>query len=164
MELKQMRKLENEEKAYLAGFLDGDGCILTQLIKSSKYKYGYTVRVSIVFYQKTNKHWFLIQLKRVLGGNLRKKNDGMSELTITGFQPVKNLLITLRPYLRIKKRLALLVLEIIEEYKNTKTEADFLKVCKKFDKTADLTDSKKRKHTYSSVKFYLNSPVETENK
>ena len=53
---------------------------------------------------------------------------------------------------------------IIEEYKSTKTEADFLKVCKKIDKTADLTDSKKRKHTYSSVKLSLKFPVETENK
>jgi intein/homing endonuclease len=164
MELKKIRRLNNEEKAYLAGFLDGDGCILTQLVKSSEYKYGYTVRVSVVFYQKITRHWFLIQLQKKLGGNLRKKNDGMSELTITGFKPVHNLLITLRPFLRIKKQLALLVLEIIEEYKSTKTEADFLKVCKKIDKIANLTYSKKRKHTYSSVISFLNSPVETENK
>ena len=43
-----------------------------------------------------------------------------------------------------------------------RSEADFLEVCKKIDKTAEYTDSKKRKHTYSSVKNYLNSPVETE--
>jgi len=164
MKLKQIGNLEHRDKAYLAGFLDGDGCILTQLIKSSKYKYGYNIRVSVCFYQKTNKYWFLIQLQRILGGNLKKKGGDMSNLTITGFQPVKNLLIALKPYLRIKKHLALLVLEIIEEYKNTKTEADFLKVCKKIDKTADLTDSKKRKHTYSSVKLSLKFPVETENK
>ena len=79
-----------------------------------------------------------------------------------GFKPVKNLLIALQPYFRLKPRLAKLVLEIIDEYSQIQNEADFLEVCKKIDKTAEYTDSKKRKNTYSSVKAYLNSPVETE--
>ena len=44
-----------EDKNYIAGFLDGDGSILTQLVKGSNYKYNFTIRVSIVFYQKTKK-------------------------------------------------------------------------------------------------------------
>ena len=86
----------------------------------------------------------------------------MSELYITGFTLVKNFLTVLHPYFRLKPRLAKLVLEIIDEYSQVQTEADFLEVCKKIDKTAEYTDSKKRKNTYSSVKAYLNSPVETE--
>ena len=86
----------------------------------------------------------------------------MSELYITGFTPVKTFLEVLYPYSRLKKRLIRLVLEIIEEYHHIQTEADFLQVCLKIDKTAEYTDSKKRKHTFSSVKAYLNSPVETE--
>ena len=92
---------------------------------------------------------------------IRKRNDGMSELYITGFTPVKNSLYTSTIF-SLKPRLAKLVLEIIEEYSQVQTEADFLEVCKKIDKTAEYTDSKKRKNTYSSVKAYLNSPVETE--
>ena len=65
-------------------------------------------------------------------------------------------------YSRLKERLIRLVLEIIEEYSQVHTEAAFLQVCLKIDKTAKYTDSKKRKHTYSSVKAHLNSPVETE--
>ena len=105
-----------------------------------------------------------MKLRKLLGKEwkLRKRNDGMSELYITGFTPVKNLLLILKPYFRLKSRLAKLVLEIIDEYSQIQNEADFLEVCKKIDKTAEYTDSKKRKNTYSSVKAYLNSPVETE--
>ena len=152
--------LTNEDKAYLAGFLDGDGSIHAQLIKS-KTRYGYHPRVSVVFYQKTTRHWFLMHLYKMLGlGVLRKRNDGMSELTITGFTPVKKILLLLVSFLKIKKNLAILVLNIIEENKRVTSRASFLEVCKKIDETARYTDSKKRKNTYSSVKNYLDSPVD----
>lgn len=164
MKQKYINKLTDSDKNYLAGFLDGDGCVLTQIIKNSKYKHGHTVRVSVVFYQSTKRHWFFIKLKSLLGKGwkIRKRNDGMSELYITGFTPVKTFLEILQPYSRLKERLIRLVLEIIEEYSQIQTEADFLQVCLKIDKTAEYTDSKTRKNTYSSVKAYLNSPVETE--
>jgi|TARA_B110000967_G_scaffold194063_1_gene222185 hypothetical protein len=164
MKLKSITKLTEADMHYLAGFLDGDGSIMAQIVKGNGYKYGYTIRVTVCFYQKTTRHWFLLKLRKLLGKEwkVRKKNDGMSELYITGFTPVKNLLSILQPYFRLKPRLAKLVLEIIEEYSQVQTEAGFLEVCKKIDKTAEYTDSKKRKNTYSSVKAYLNSPVETE--
>lgn len=161
MTLRSLEKLSSENKYYLSGFLDADGCILTQIVKDSSYKYGYTMRVSVVFYQLNKRYWFLMQLKDSLGmGALRQKKDGMAELTITGFKPVENLLKSLLPCLRIKKPLAKLVLEIIDKYKQVSTEADFLKVCILVDKTAELTDSKNRKNTYFSVRKYLDSRKE----
>ena len=164
MKLKQINKLTTNQLSYIAGFLDGDGSIMVQIVKNKTYKYGHTIRVTICFYQKTKRHWFLLKLKKLLGKEwkIKKRDDGMSELYITGFKPVKNLLVTLQPYFRLKPRLSKLVLEIIDEYSQIQNEADFLEVCKKIDKTAEYTDSKKRKNTYSSVKTYLNSPVETE--
>ena len=47
-------KITELELAYIAGFLDGDGSIMTQIVKNESYKYGYTIRISIVFYQKTS--------------------------------------------------------------------------------------------------------------
>lgn len=35
--------LANEKRAYIAGFSDGEGCILAQIVKGKDYKYGYTV-------------------------------------------------------------------------------------------------------------------------
>ena len=164
MKLKQTQKLNDKELAYIAGFLDGDGSIMAQIVKDKSYKYGHTVRVTVALYQKTSRHWFLIKLRKLLGPDwsLKKGKDGMSVLSRTGFTPIYNFLSIIKPYLILKPRLALLVLQIIDEYSQVQSEADFLEVCKKVDKTAEYTDSKKRKHTYSSVKDYLNSPVETE--
>ena len=162
--MKKINKLNTNELSYIGGFLDGDGSIMVQIIPNKGYKYGHGIRVTVSFYQKTKRHWFMIKLRKLLGldWSIRKRNDGISEVYKTGFTPVKNFLLIIKPYLIMKSRLASLVLQIIEEYSQVQSEADFLEVCKKIDKTAEYTDSKKRKHTYSSVKNYLNSPVETE--
>lgn len=159
--MNNIKNLSSEDKYYLAGFLDGSASIHVQIVKS-KTKYGYLPRVSIVFYQKTSKHWFLMDLKKMIGfGVLKKLNNGISELTITGVTPVKNILLIISPFLKLKRSLSVLILNIIEEYKRVDSTASFLEVCKKIDETARYTDSKK-KNTYSSVKNYLDSPVETE--
>ena len=46
-------KLHEKEIAYLSGFLDGDGCLLSQIVRDSSYKRGFYIRISINFYQKT---------------------------------------------------------------------------------------------------------------
>ena len=51
-----MKKLTEINKAYLAGFLDGDGSIITQIVHNNTYKYKFYIKISIVFYQKNNKH------------------------------------------------------------------------------------------------------------
>lgn len=48
--------LNQQEIAYLAGFIDGDGCILAQIIPRKDYKYKFQIRVSIIFYQKKSRH------------------------------------------------------------------------------------------------------------
>ena len=44
----------------------------------------------------------------------RKRKDGVSELSQTGFTPVRNFLNVIQPYLKLKPRLALLVLQILK--------------------------------------------------
>ncbi len=85
----------------------------------------------------------------------------MSEFVIVAHTPVENLLKDLYPYLKIKKPLCRLVLNIIQDIKTIKTEADFLKVCIKVDETANYTYSKPRKINSTYVRQYLNLPVET---
>ena len=41
--------------SYLAGFIDGDGCIMAQIVPRKDYLYKYEIRVSIVLYQKTKR-------------------------------------------------------------------------------------------------------------
>lgn len=156
------KELKIEDLAYIAGFLDGDGCILTQIVKGKTYKYKHTIRFSIVFYQKKNNHWFLIWLqKKISKGNIRIRKDDMAELCILGSIPVKELLVLLMPYLIIKKNLAKLVIDIIENVKNVSSEASFIEVCKLVDKTAEYTYSKKRTITAITVQETFKLPVET---
>ena len=90
---------------------------------------GCPLRVSIYFYQKTKRHWFLLWLKKKLQyGTLRKRKDGMSEYCIVGTQPVKTILNLIYDKLRIKHKLCKLILSIIEDLKKVQTSKDFLKV------------------------------------
>ena len=156
-------KLTKEELIYLAGFIDGDGCILSQIIPRKDYKWKFQIRVSITFYQKKTRHWFILWLhKKLKHGVIRIRNDNMSEYTITGYTLVKNLLTDLYPYLRIKRPIAKLILKIIDEVKTVDNKQHFLEVCKLVDKVAQFTDSKKRKNTSHLVKTILFPPVETE--
>jgi len=103
--LKKLKRLSPMELSYIAGFLDGDGSIYAQIVKRSDYRLRFQIRVCIGFYQKTTRHWFLIQLINQLQyGSLRKNPDnGMSDYTIVGEEAVKHCLEALRPYLRVKK-------------------------------------------------------------
>ena len=73
MKLKNITKLTEADLHYLAGFLDGDGSIMAQIVKGNSYKYGYSIRVTICFYQKTKRHWFLLKLRDVVDLKSSKK-------------------------------------------------------------------------------------------
>lgn len=106
--------MSEEKRAYIAGFLDGDGCIMAQLVRRKDYIFGYQIRTSIVLYQKTINERILYWLKTHLKeGYIRQRNDGMSEYTIVGMQSVKKALSILLPHLRLKKQLANAILKII---------------------------------------------------
>ena len=118
MKKKHLKKISSEELAYIAGFIDGgSGSILVQVIQNRSCRYGYFVKTTVTFYQETTKHWVLIQLRELLGRewSLTKKENGMSELSRSGFDPVKTLLTALRPYARTKQRLLKLTLKVIED-------------------------------------------------
>lgn len=161
--MSKLDQLNEVQLSYIAGFLDGDGSIVNQIVRAKDRKFKHTIRVSVNYHQKTKRYWFMIKLKKMLGeGSLRKKNDGTSQLTITGFKSVKRHLERLKPFLHLKKDLAGLTLNIIEDYEKVNTKASFLEVCKKIDKTANYTDGKKRVHTFASVNIFLDQAVETE--
>lgn len=148
--------MSHDEKVYIAGFLDGDGSIHVQIVKGKAYRYGFTIRTTVCFYQKKNRHWFILWLQKTIKqGRVRIRKDGISEYTLTGFKPVKHFLEEIGPFLRIKKPLARMTCAIIERYQNIHTEADFREVCELVDKTAEYTDSKKRIYTASVVKEFL---------
>ncbi len=159
--------MSNEDKAYIAGFLDGDGCIMAQLVRRKDYIYGYQVRASIVFYQKQNHQEILDWLKQKLRiGYIRQRNDGMAEYTIVGFNEVEKVIRILYPYLRLKKVLAGKMLELIRSHPKRMSPEELLRVSKLVDETATFNYSKKRTNTSQTIKAFLKDsnlfPVETE--
>ena len=151
--------LTDLELAYIAGFLDGDGSIIAQIVKCEDYVYKHRIRVSIVFFQRKDKHWFMLWLKEKLkDGTIRIRKDGISEYVITGSSAVKKLLLKLRPYIRLKKPQLDIVLEILERKSGVKNVEDFIMVCDLVDKTQVYTYSKNRIITAETVRQTIQSP------
>ena len=163
-----MTQLTKEQKAYIAGFLDGDGCINAQIVKRPDYKLQFQIRVTLTFFQKTKRHWILLQLQNLLKlGAIRKRNDGMSEYVIVGKESVKKCLHLLYPYIRLKKVHTRRVLQIISQLHKNQDPQTFLKLCEVVDTFEHLNDSKKRTMTSKVVCSHfvalnlLPVPVET---
>ncbi|OGK34614.1 hypothetical protein A3A93_00915 [Candidatus Roizmanbacteria bacterium RIFCSPLOWO2_01_FULL_38_12] len=156
-------------KAYIAGFLDGDGSIFLQLVRRKDYQLGYQIRASIVFFQKKKNDKILRWLKHKLRyGYLRNRKDGLSEYTIVGFRVVKGILNELEPYLLVKKYQAKLAIRIIDRIEKTPivTTGFMLRIAKEVDKFGMLNNSKKRINDSKQLKKFFQSitfdPVSTE--
>lgn len=173
LENKKKGKLEllsNEFLAWLAGFLDGDGSIYVRISKNNTFTLGYQILISVSFTQSIRQFHILdlIYVALEKQGSLRKR-EVVGDLIISNTVFIKKLLIKLLPYLYIKRRQAILVIEIIEEYKALRQlkeekkidnnysnkQVAFLKVCEKIEQVATLNASgkknKRRKITIETV-------------
>jgi intein-encoded DNA endonuclease-like protein len=138
-------KLSKEEKAYIAGFLDGDGSIHVRLKPNSTYRYRFQVSPNIVFYQSEKETNYLKWLHKLIGrGYLRKRNDGIVEYILGDIESIGELIKNTLPYLKLKQRQARLMLEILEIKQNIKSAMDFLRLAKKIDVFQKINYSKKR--------------------
>ncbi len=155
-------KLSELEKAYIAGFLDGDGCVMFQLVRRKDYIYGYQVRVSVVFYQKKSHIDHLYWLHKKCGkGYVRVRNDGMAEYTIVGIQSVMDLLVQLKPNLRLKKPHVLLAEEIakrLPRYTRLNQEL-LLDVSQLIDQYTHLNYSKRRTNTTATLQAFFSQKI-----
>ena len=151
-----MRSCDSETRAYIAGFLDGDGSIFFQIVKRPDYKLKFQIRSSIAFYQDTTQVNILEWLKEVFeSGYIRHRKTGMSDYTIVESKKVKKILELLKPYVRLKKKQVELGIEILDKIKREKSKENFLEMCKLVDKFKELNYSKKRTMTYEVVKRSL---------
>ena len=138
-------KLSKEEKAYIAGFLDGDGSIHVRLKPNSTYRFCFQISPAMVFYQSEKEYKYLQWLYKKIGrGYLRKRNDGVAELTIGDVGSLEEVIRNIFPYLKLKKKQATLMLKILKMKQNVKNARDFLRLARKIDGFQQLNYSKKR--------------------
>ncbi|PIW96718.1 hypothetical protein COZ82_03500 [Candidatus Kaiserbacteria bacterium CG_4_8_14_3_um_filter_38_9] len=130
--------------AYIAGFLDGDGSIYVRAKPNPSYKYGYQIAPYVVFFQSTKETEFPNMMNELTFGSLRERKDGMYEYTVGKHEELKAFLETLIPYLRLKKKQALLMLKILECKKLVNSLEDFAKLLEMVEEFRELNYSKKR--------------------
>ncbi len=90
--------------AYIAGFLDGDGSIMFQIKRRTDAPKKKRLMFTICLYQDTRHERPLFWIKRVFNiGYISRRNDGMTELRINGYERVQEILRSLYPYLKFKR-------------------------------------------------------------
>jgi hypothetical protein len=111
----RINALDGEHLAYIAGFLDGDGCIACNFEKNRACRLGYRVRVRVSFTQHRDRSEVLHVLRFWIGsGSIGTyEHNAMSEYVIRDQAIVRELLVALKPYLVVKEMHAELALGIL---------------------------------------------------
>ena len=110
----RMCTLSNEQLAYVAGFLDGDGCIASNY-ERSKPDSSYRVRIRISFTQKSSRRIVLDTLRSWINSGVvaQYEHNDMAEYVIRDQKVVEQLLIAISPFLIVKKQHAEIAMQII---------------------------------------------------
>jgi len=151
-----MRKINDIQKSYIAGFLDGDGSVYIRLKKNETYKYGYQVAPYVILYQKETYIDFLKNIRDLLGiGYIRSRKDGVSEYIIGDEKSLIDFSREIAPFSKLKKQQLRLLSSVIKLKSKTKNAKDFIALCQKIDRFKELNYSKKRTQDSKEVSKYL---------
>jgi len=134
------------QKAYLAGFLDGDGSIYVRAKPNSTYKFGFQIAPYVVLFQSAKDRINFEKICSLIDlGHLRERKDGILEYIISRTGNILGFLNLIEPYLILKKSQSVLAKEIIKAKSEVKNKEDFAALMKKVDSFRELNYSKKRK-------------------
>lgn len=142
-----MKKLISQtSRAYLAGFLDGDGSIYVQLKPNKTYKFGFQIAPYIVLFQsqKDQKNFELL-CSMINLGYMRIRKDGILEYIIGKQENIIKFLNLVEPYVVMKKLQVALLKKIIVIKSKVESKKDFQALAKLIDTFRELNYSKKRK-------------------
>ena len=138
--------LNQLNKAYLAGFLDGDGSIYAQLKPNSTYRYGFQVAVyAVLFQSQQDREQFEKICSLINLGYLRVRKDGILEYIIGKTDALREFLQMVKPFVILKKRQVILMLKILDKKERVKSKNDFVELADLIDSFRELNYSKKRK-------------------
>lgn len=141
-----LENFSSEHKAYLAGFLDGDGSIYARLKPNKTYRFGFQIAAYIVFFQSVkNREKFEKVCSLFPSGTMRERNDGMLEYIIQRREALDSFLDAVTPFLIQKQEQAKLLREILDTKDLVENKQDFVKVVDLIQRFERLNFSKRRK-------------------
>lgn len=142
-----MKKLISQTKrAYLAGFLDGDGSIYVQLKPNKTYRFGFQIALYIILFQsqKDQKNFELL-CSMINLGYMRVRKDGILEYIIGRQENIDKFINLVERYVVLKKLQIKLIKKIIILKNKVKNKKDFEVLAKLIDTFRELNYSKSRK-------------------
>ncbi len=142
-----MKKLLSPlKRAYLAGFLDGDGSIYVQAKPNPTYRFGFQVAPYIVLFQSQKDQQNFEQLCSMINlGYMRIRKDGILEYIIGKQENIIQFINLVEPYVVMKKLQIELIKKIILVKSEVQSEEDFVILMKLIDTFRELNYSKNRK-------------------
>jgi len=142
-----MKKLISQTKrAYLAGFLDGDGSIYVQLKPNKTYKFGFQIAPYIVLFQSQKDQKNFKQLCSMISlGYMRVRKDGILEYIIGKQENIIKFVNLVETFVILKKLQIVLLKKIIVAKNKVENKKDFEALAKLIDTFRELNYSKKRK-------------------
>jgi intein/homing endonuclease len=146
------------ERAYIAGFFDGDGSVMALIEPNPELRFKHRIRVVLKFAQNKRHIHVLEELKSIVGSGYLTTTHSDSEYVLKDQRAIEQLLFELYTYVKVKKQVVGLALELIERLKILKTESDFVQAAQLADKISEcnLQSKSRRKHTAQSITFPRN--------
>lgn len=142
-----MKSFSSIQKAYLAGFLDGDGSIYVRLKPNTSYRYGFQVAPYIILFQSAKDRSKFEEICSIIGlGYIRERKDGILEYTINKIDDIRKFLKAIKPFVILKRKQVALMLDILDQKKKVENSKDFEVLMKMIDSFREFNYSKKRKH------------------
>ena len=114
------KPLSEVDRAYLAGFLDGDGAIMALIEKHPEKRFGFRVRLemNVTQYHECDVAW----LPAATGVGYIRRNLRTYQWIVRDQQAVKWLLEMLAPYSRCKTNQIALAMQILEQRVHSKED------------------------------------------
>ena len=140
------RQISSIKKAYLAGFLDGDGSIYVRLKQNPTYRYGFQVAPYIVLFQSQKDQVNFEKICAFINlGYLRERKDGILEYIINRKKSIGRFLKLVEPHVILKKDQIALMKKILDAKEKVQHKRDFAKLMILVDRFRELNYSKRRK-------------------
>ncbi len=141
-----LKSLSLNKKAYIAGFLDGDGSIYARAKPNPTYRYGFQIALYIALFQSAKDRKSFKKLCAVIDyGKIRERKDGILEYVINKVNNIKEFLECVEPFVILKKRQVELMFKIIELKNRVKSKENFQVLLTLIDSYRELNYSKLRK-------------------